>query len=216
MKTILVFGDSITWGTNPAAFGARHARADRWPNALAAGLGEGYEIITEALRGRATAFDENLADCDRNGARILPTLLYSHAPLDLVILMLGCNDMKPAVAGNAASATLGMRRCMEIVRNHCPRVPGYTMPPKMLVMSPPVIVPTKDTFYANMLGEKAVEESAKLAGLYAALAVEFECGFFDAGSVAKASDFDGLHLDAANSRAIGEALVAPVRKLLAN
>ncbi len=44
---------------------------------------------------RTTAYDDHLADCDRNGARVLPTLLHTHAPIDLILLMLGSNDMKP-------------------------------------------------------------------------------------------------------------------------
>jgi lysophospholipase L1-like esterase len=61
-----------------------------------------------------------------------------------------------------------------------------------------------------------IAESRKLAGYYAALAAEMGCGFFDAGQVASASPFDGVHLDAANTRAIGAALVPIVRALLAD
>jgi hypothetical protein len=43
-----------------------------------------------------------------------------------------------------------------------------------------------------------------LASLYADLADETECGFFDAGSVAKTTPLDGVHLDAENTRAIGK------------
>lgn len=214
MKSILIFGDSLTWGSNPANGGARHDRAHRWPCVLAEGLGAGVEVTTEALRGRATAYDDAVVDADRNGVKLLPSLLFSHAPLDLVILMLGSNDMKPSVAGNAAAATLGMKRLMEIVTHHCPRLPGNPPGPKLMVIAPPPIVATQDPFYANMLGPEAAAESAKLAGLYGALCVEFDCAFFDAGQVAKASPVDGIHLDAENSRALGAALVAPVRKLL--
>lgn len=216
MKTILIFGDSLTWGSNPAAGGARHARADRWPTVLAEGLGQGHEVITDALRGRSTAYDDGVVDAERNGAKLLPSSLFAHAPLDLVILMLGSNDLKPSVAGNAAAAMLGMKRCAEIVKKHSPRLPGAEPVPRLLIVAPPALVETKDPFYADLFGEKAVAESRKLAGLYAALSVEFDCGFLDAGVVAKASPLDGIHLDAANSRAIGAALVAPVRKLLMN
>ncbi len=214
MKTILIFGDSLTWGSNPEAGGARHARADRWPHVLGQGLGPGVEIIVEAMRGRTTAFDDHLVDGDRNGARILPTLLYSHAPLDLVILMLGCNDMKPGTAGDASCACLGMKRCLEIVTTHSPRLPAPLPPPKLLVVAPPPQVPTQDPFYATLFGDGAPAQSARLAGLYTALAVEFGCAFIDAGKHARAHPADGVHLDADNTRAIGQALIAPVRALL--
>lgn len=219
MKTIFIFGDSLTWGSNPEAGGARHVREDRWPEVLrqglmGQGLGAGVEIIVEAMRGRTTAFDDHLVDGDRNGARILPTLLYSHAPLDLVILMLGCNDMKPGIAGDSSSAYLGMKRCLEIVTSHNPRLPGGVKPPKVLLVAPPPQVPSRDPFYATLFGDKAPAESAKLASLYGALAVEFDCAFFDASKVATAHPADGVHLDAANTRAIGQALIGPVRALL--
>ncbi|NJR13196.1 MAG: arylesterase, partial [Phyllobacteriaceae bacterium] len=120
MKTILAYGDSLTWGSDPET-GARHPGEFRWPDALQAGLGGKAEVITDGLRGRTTAYDEHLADCDRNGARILPTTLYAHAPLDLVILMLGANDLKPHIAGTALAAMQGMRRCVSIVQNHVAR-----------------------------------------------------------------------------------------------
>ena len=98
MKTALCYGDSLTWGY--CAVGPdRHAYEDRWPSVLAAELGPGVVVIAEGLNGRTTAYDDHLADCDRNGARVLPTILQTHAPLDLIIIMLGANDMKPFICG---------------------------------------------------------------------------------------------------------------------
>ena len=87
--------------------GVRHAFEDRWPSVLQAKLGGSARVIAEGLNGRTTAFDDHLAGADRNGARILPTLLTSHAPLDLVIVMLGANDMKPFISGYAIGAKRG-------------------------------------------------------------------------------------------------------------
>ncbi|RVA20726.1 arylesterase, partial [Mesorhizobium sp. M7A.F.Ca.US.001.01.1.1] len=89
MKTVLCYGDSLTWGYN--AEGGRHALEDRWPSVLQAGLGSGVEVIAEGLNGRTTAFDDHLAGADRNGARLLPTVLTTHAPIDLIVIMLGAN-----------------------------------------------------------------------------------------------------------------------------
>ena len=74
MKTILCYGDSLTWGYDAESL-ARHALEDRWPSVLQAALGGGVDVIAEGLNGRTTAFDDHLADDDRNGARLLPTLL---------------------------------------------------------------------------------------------------------------------------------------------
>ncbi len=133
MKTILAYGDSITWGSDRR--GVAHAIRIASLAGCAGARTRGWlHGDPEGLRGRTTAYDEHCADCDRNGARFLPTALYTHAPLDLVILALGTNDLKPAVAGPAAAAMLGLRRCIEIVQRHAHRVPGAGQA-KVLVVS---------------------------------------------------------------------------------
>lgn len=116
MKTILCYGDSLTYGSN-AETGARHAFEDRWPTVLGEGLGaDKVRIIAEGLGGRTTVFDEWGSPADLNGARILPTIIKSHTPLDCVVIMLGTNDLKPFVSGSALSSAMGMKRLAEIVR----------------------------------------------------------------------------------------------------
>ena len=44
MKTVLCYGDSLTWGYS-ADGPARHAYEDRWPSVLAAALGPGINVI---------------------------------------------------------------------------------------------------------------------------------------------------------------------------
>ena len=95
MKTVLCYGDSLTWGYDAENLG-RHAFDDRWQSVLQKALGGEVNVIAEGLNGRTTAYDDHLADCDRNGATLLPTILHSHAPLDLVIIMLGTNDLRRA------------------------------------------------------------------------------------------------------------------------
>lgn len=50
MKTILCYGDSITWGFNPAD-GSRFPFEQRWPGVLQATLGSGYRIIVGQAAG---------------------------------------------------------------------------------------------------------------------------------------------------------------------
>ena len=54
MKSILCYGDSLTYGANPIPGGARHAFEDRWPGALAAGLAGKAHVFPEGLGGRTT------------------------------------------------------------------------------------------------------------------------------------------------------------------
>ncbi|WP_193178194.1 SGNH/GDSL hydrolase family protein [Oricola nitratireducens] len=210
MKTVLAFGDSLTWGFDPTG-PRRHAPGNRWPVALADALGGRVDVIAEGLNGRTTAFDDHLGDCDRNGARVLPTLLATHKPLDLVIIMLGTNDLKPAVHGQAIAAKQGMAKLVSLVRNHDWALDGATNP-GILLMAPPPLCETANPDFAAMFAGK-IEESHMLASMYADLADDLECGFFDAATVARTTPLDGIHLDAANTKSIGKAL-APVVSLM--
>ena len=211
MTTILAYGDSLTWGSCPET-GNRHPESHRWPEVLAAGLGVGHSVITDGLRGRTTGYDEYLADCDRNGVRTLPTVINTHAPIDLVVILLGVNDLKPHIAGTAIAALQGVRRLTQIVQSHRQ---GLTPPKqaKILIISPPPLVESDDAQFGAMFAG-GIDESQKLAALYANLAQEMDVAFFDAGTVASASGLDGVHLDAENTKNIGEALVPIVKKLL--
>jgi lysophospholipase L1-like esterase len=214
MKTILAYGDSLTFGANPQPNGPRHAYEDRWPTVLEKGLGGKARVIAEGLGGRTTASDDWYANADRNGARILPTLLESHSPLDMVIIMLGTNDLKPAICGSALEASFGMRRLVQLIRGHYAGK-GETAP-RIVLVAPPLIC---DTENADMLGHfgglaHGLEQSSQFAAHYARRAEEWDTGFFDASTVAVADPLDGVHLDARNTRAIGEGLVPVVKSML--
>ncbi|NTF07497.1 SGNH/GDSL hydrolase family protein [Agrobacterium rubi] len=211
MKTVLCYGDSLTWGFDAENLG-RHAFEDRWPSVLQKALGTGVNVIAEGLNGRTTAYDDHLADCDRNGARILPTLLHSHAPLDLVIIMLGTNDLKRGIgSGNAVGAVKGVERLINLVRSHVWSFDDEQ--PEILIVSAPHICETGNEMFAAMF-INAVEESQMMGSLYRDLADEKGCGFFDAASVAVTTPVDGVHLDAENTRAIGRGLEPVVRMML--
>ncbi|HEV7718970.1 MAG TPA: SGNH/GDSL hydrolase family protein [Arsenicitalea sp.] len=210
MKTILAYGDSLTFGSNPIAQ-SRHLYEDRWPTVLEAGLGGKARVIPEGLGGRTTAFDDFSALADRNGVRILPTILGSHSPLDLVVIMLGTNDLKPFINGSALGAAHGVKRLVEVIRTY-PYNAGISVP-KIVVVAPPHLVETEHADLKYMFLD-GVAESAKLAGHYARISRDLGVAFFDAGTVAVANAIDGVHLDAANTRAIGTGLVPVVKELL--
>ncbi|MTH77337.1 SGNH/GDSL hydrolase family protein [Paracoccus aestuariivivens] len=208
MKQILAFGDSLTWGADPVT-GLRHPPAAQWPMVLEAELGNA-RVIGDGLGGRTTIRDDHSGAASRNGAWALQMALGVHMPLDLVILMLGTNDLKPVHGGQAISAQSGIRRLAEIVETF-PYKPRKAVP-KLLIVAPPFCGPTAS---GGPAGGRIIAESQLFAPLYASLARELGCGFFDAATVANPSVEDGVHLDAANTIAIGKALAGPVADLLA-
>ncbi|MCM2292851.1 SGNH/GDSL hydrolase family protein [Allorhizobium sp. BGMRC 0089] len=210
MKTVLAYGDSLTWGYDPVHLG-RHAYEDRWTSVLQKSLGHGVRVIAEGLNGRTTAYDDHLADCERNGAKLLPSVLATHKPLDLVIIMLGTNDLKRGIQGTAIAATNGVKRLVKLVHHHDWGFDFET--PDVLIVAPPPTCETAHGLFGPLFNH-ALEEAAMLASLYRDAADELGCSFYDAGSVAKTTALDGIHLDADNTRAIGRGLESVVRMML--
>ena len=210
MKTILCYGDSLTWGYNAEGPG-RHSYDDRWPSVVAHQLGSLARVIPEGLNGRTTVYDDHLAAADRNGARILPTILASHEPIDIIVLALGTNDLKPHTGGGTAfQASAGIQRLIGIVREFRSSMGFGT--PDILIVSPPAVVPTEDPDFRQMFGG-AIEESKLLKQAYARVAQREQCAHLAASDHCEATPLDGVHLDAENTRALGFALASALKSL---
>jgi lysophospholipase L1-like esterase len=149
MKTVLCFGDSLTWGSDAPA-GDRHPFEARWPNVLAARIASRIRVIEEGMNGRTTVFDDPTVNENRNGAALLPSLLMSHQPLDLVILALGTNDLKFAHRCRAFDAMLGVKRLAGIVRRFDYK-PGFPTP-QVLIVSPPHVEKTANPQFIELFG----------------------------------------------------------------
>ena len=92
-KRILCYGDSNTYGYLPAGNGRRYSEGVRWPSLLQKLLGDEYTVIEEGLCGRTT--DAEPAGVPwKNGESYLCAALSTHRPIDMVIFMLGTNDLK--------------------------------------------------------------------------------------------------------------------------
>jgi lysophospholipase L1-like esterase len=208
MHEVLCFGDSNTWGYSPAGDG-RFPRTVRWTGVLQAQLGDSARVIEEGLNGRTTVWDDPV-EGDKNGLRHLPSLLESHAPLDLVVMMLGTNDLKTRFSVPAWDIAASVGRLADIILSS--RAGRGDKPPKLLLMSPPPLA--RLSKWVEML-EGATEKSRLLAPRYKAVAEERGCAFLDAGSVIRSSDLDGVHFEADAHAALGKAVAAEVRRLLA-
>ena len=93
MKTILCYGDSNTFGYIPET-GMRYPKNIRWPGHLQEVLdAESFSVIEEGCNGRTT-IDDDPVEGWKNGLDYLKPCLNSHRPVDIVILMLGTNDLK--------------------------------------------------------------------------------------------------------------------------
>jgi lysophospholipase L1-like esterase len=200
-RTIVCFGDSNTHGANPDGSG-RHSREVRWPRVMAAALGDGYEVIEEGLNGRCTVWDSPLT-AGRNGLTYLEPCLLSHAPVDLVIIMLGTNDLKRIYGVTAAEIAIGAARLVDVAKGSLSGPADTT--PRVLLVSPVPLGEITEKAELWGFGESRAE-SQRLASMYRLVATDLDVGYFDAGSVAQTHPDDGVHLDAAACARLGAAM----------
>lgn len=208
-KNVLCFGDSNTWGFIPGTAMHRFPADARWPGVLAAELGSGWAIIEEGLCGRTSSFDDPCWE-NRNGRKQLGFLLESHMPLNLVVIMLGTNDLKHYLGLVPNDIALGVATLVAMVQQSPAGPAGQ--PPAVLLVAPPEVVET-----ANPFGHKfdaAVAKSQEFGAAFAEIAKEYGVAFFDAATVVKVPDTDGIHIDRAGHHALGKALAEVVPQAL--
>ncbi len=207
MKNILCFGDSNTWGYEPLV--ARRYPADvRWPGVLQNSLGDGFRVIEEGLNGRTNVTNEEERPI-RSGLDVLPVLLESHRPLDLVVIMLGTNDLNHDFDLSAGQIADGARQvCRSVI--DCEYLADD--PPEILLISPThvelVTVEEEDQFIG------AIEKSRELAEHYQAVADDLGIHFLDASKIVVKTDLDGVHWDVSQHHDFGESLSGTIRKII--
>ena len=208
MAVIVAFGDSNTWGYDPAT-ATRFAPDVRWTGVMRRELGAGHTVIEEGLNGRTTVFTDPI-EPDRRGADYLPPCLRSHAPLDLLIIALGCNDMKSRFSASPGDIANGAERLILATRAE-PVGPGGA-PPKILLVAPPPLA--KLTAFAEMF-QGATEKSRVIGARYREIAERHKIGFVDAGEFIACSPLDGIHYEADQHALLGRVMAEAVRMTLA-
>lgn len=210
MKYILCYGDSNTWGCTPEVF-ERYDFNVRWPGVMQNLLGNKYHIYENALNGRTTVFEDYIEE-GRCGKIGLPVVLEANAPLDLVIIMLGTNDVKLRFKMDAWDIGWGIDLLIQYVKKAgCGRDGGI---PKILIASP-VILGTcwAQTILGTVFDNSCTEKSKELANIYSTICQRNECDFLDASLYASVSK-DCVHLEPEEHKKLGEAFTEKVIEIL--
>ena len=200
MRTVLCFGDSNTWGYDPETDG-RRPWDRRWTGRLQHLLGPEYRVVEEGLNGRTTCWEDPLLR-DRNGRAMLAPLLESHAPVDMLVLMLGTNDMKHRFGLSAYDVARGVQTLVQDAWNH-----EYP-PRRVLWICPPRLVVVRAAWAAEF--QHAGEKSARLAQCSEPLARESGALFLNAATLVSGARLDGVHLDEEEHQALAAAVAARV------
>jgi lysophospholipase L1-like esterase len=133
------------------------------------------------------------------------------APIDLIIIFVGTNDLKVRYTVSAQDIANG---AAILVRKALGQVGAFTGGvPKVILVGPPPLGQVSNGIFKLMFGGN--EEKSKQLGVHYKIVAE-ACGveYFDAGPVAKSSTADGLHLDADQHERLGKALAGPVKKII--
>lgn len=213
--TVLCFGDSNTNGIPADDENYVRLAADvRWTGRLQRLLGDGYYVIEEGLGGRTT----DLEYADRpgcNGRPYFGPCLQSHHPLDVVVIMLGTNDLKTEFGRSPAAIAAALDGYVSDVAGNAENRAGG--PPRIILVSP-IHIDDSQPAFAAMNGQNfdasAPGRSRGLAAELRRVAEARGVLFADAATVARAGD-DGLHLTRDSHHRLAGLIAARVKEAVA-
>ncbi len=211
MTTILCYGDSNTYGYDPKT-GLRYPKEIRWTGLLQSLLDQHandssaslYLVIEEGCNGRTTVTDDPVEGW-KNGLDYLKPCLNSHKPVDIVILMLGTNDLKEVFHLSASEIAENVGILVDTIQSFTAEKQGFI--PKIVLVSPPHIGEDMlNSVFSGAFAPRSIEESKQFAEYYHAVATSKNCIFFDAATCVVPSKEDSLHLTEEGHRALAKNL----------
>ncbi len=205
MKTIVCYGDSNTWGYDPGSK-KRFDINTRWGGVLRNTLGKEFHVIEEGLGGRTTVWDDPIEE-HKSGKKYLVPCIYSHSP-DLVIIMLGTNDLKHRFSLTAFDISKGAGLLVNMIQKSNAS-PDCTSPEVLLIAPPPV---AKLTDLSEMF-KGAREKSQEFSKYFKIVSEECRCHFLDAGKIISSSDIDGIHLEKKSHGILGKEVAKIVSEI---
>ncbi|MGB1035038.1 MAG: GDSL-type esterase/lipase family protein [Primorskyibacter sp.] len=208
MAVIVCYGDSNTHGTQPmtaAGVSHRHPVPDRWPEAMAQALGPAHTVLSEGLPGRTTVHEDVVEGGARNGLAVLPAILHSHKPIDLLIVMLGTNDLKPHFGVSGFEVARSVERILRAAR-------AEGVHARDLIVAP---APVREAGCLAPVFAGAETRQRGMGEHMGRVAGALGSGFVDAGNHVTVSPDDGVHWDGAAHRQFGLVMAKAVRTALA-
>jgi lysophospholipase L1-like esterase len=218
---VLVYGDSNSWGWVAQQNGFPTVRMElskRWPDVMAARLGHQVVVSVDALSGRTVDVDYpealgSVPGADFNGVRSLPAAIGRAMPLDLVVIMLGTNDVRSDLNRTPEQIAAGIRRLVELVRGSSGGVFTSYPAPRVLVVVPPHVEDTSKTPIDGVMAGAQQKSRALSEAVRGALAGT-GTPVFDASVAVRIHGVDGVHLTVEDHQALGQAMAHEVSRVL--
>jgi len=207
-KRILCYGDSNTWGYMPG-LASRYPDDVRWTGVLRNLLGDGFTVLEDGINGRTTVYDQDWA-VGRNGRKGLDYALQAQKPLDLIIIMLGTNDLSMVDMGKVE---LGIHEIARVAKNADSIInvsaPIFPDGAKVLLIAPPPYHKTCEKEPA-LVGKYA--ESCRFPEVVKRVADDLGLFYLDGSGYAEVSEVD-CHLTEKGHRQLGTAVAAKVQEI---
>ena len=220
---VLCYGDSNTWGCigrwkdlpiPSERFDAQH----RWPSVLQSRLGDDYNVISEGLCGRTTIYYKDELQYKSGEYYLLPCLI-THRPLDIVVIMLGTNDLQIKKDITEEEMPIGISKLVDIIQDS-PQCGRGNIPPEILLIAPPEIKPSHPDgrvhVYAKFRGDIGRDLSLKFPQVYKKVADEKHCFFLNGADYAEPGPADGVHIDADSHVRLASAVAEAVKRIFQN
>ena len=208
---ILCYGDSNTWGYISGSDHQRYRVGERWTSILAELLGNKFESIEEGLNSISlTSNDIRRGKEGRNGYEYLIPCLDTHDPIDLVILMLGTNELKTIY--NKSAKEIGEIFEQYFVKTILKRKSQcQDTYPKLLIVTPPVVNEDVQYCKANNKYVGASKKSVELNDIYRVIAEKYNCYFLSNQGLETGTD--GVHLTKESHKILADRLQTEINKI---
>lgn len=206
---VLCYGDSNTWGRFPVT-SDRYPVDVRWTGVLQLKLGNEYWVIEEGLRSRTTNLDDpNPTKKGRNGKTYLLSCLESQNPMDIVLLMLGTNDLKSQFKRSVKEIAGGIDELITVIEDHSRTSRGDH--PKVILVSPARV--REASLDSDDMFAGAEAKSGKLAPEYKKIADARGATFVDVAKHVEPDEGEGIHFSPESHSTLAKVFEKAVRSV---
>ncbi|MFA6467000.1 MAG: GDSL-type esterase/lipase family protein [Patescibacteria group bacterium] len=202
-KTVICYGDSNTWGANPFKDERLPANV-RWTGVLQDILGKEYEVISEGLFGR-TFIAEDPNKPYKCGITHLKSILATNKPIDIIIVMLGTNDLKNTYGLSVADIANHLKQTIEFIKKELEGDDSQIL----VICPPPVVNPSSKELDKRLVD--APKNSLLLPPLYEKVAKDLGCLYLDAGKFINLENTDGYHMASEHHKILGEKVASVIK-----
>lgn len=208
---ILCYGDSNTWGFVSGTDHLRYGIGERWTSILAGLLGQDFEILEEGLNSRTlTSNDMRPGKVGKNGYEYLIPCLDTHDPIDLVVLMLGTNELRNIY--NNTAREIGEKLEEYFVKTILNRKSQFKDSyPKLLIVAPPPVNEDMDYCKEDNLYLGASAKASEVDKIYEEIATKYDCYFLSTKDLD--TGIDGVHITKESHKKLAEKLKIEISKI---